>query len=145
MIYNGTVRSGSGKASKVFVWNSRRRINEIGRALHEKVVPGTLNLLLDKRFDFDNHAYWQAFISDGKLKDGTLFKPKICRFYKCKLMDKLDVWVIKFDGGEQKYTKGVKYSVVTNKVEIISQYNLREKLNLKNGDIITLETYDEEI
>lgn len=143
MIYTGTIKSGSGKASKAFQWGDNHRIDEIENALGERVVPGTLNVILDARFDFENHACNNALIDDGKLIDGSEFKPHTCYFYKCKLLKQLDVWVIKFDGGEQKYTKGAKYSIVTNKIEIISKYNLRDFFNLHNGDVVTLEVYDE--
>lgn len=61
--YSGSAVSGAGGASKAFVYNDNARIKELGKAIGYLPFPGSLNVVLDRDFDWDAQ-YYRSTIKD---------------------------------------------------------------------------------
>ncbi len=151
MKYSGKILAGGGfgnGASRKFAFNDGLRAKEVNDIIGIIPFGGTLNVVLTKEFDFLNHPRItgkimriKGFIGghtykfNPKMKNPNNFKfPKdyelqSCSFFKCKINNNIDVWIMRFD--IDMYDR--------NFIEVISHEYLRSKYNLKTNAIITLE------
>jgi len=114
----GRVVSGGKKAAKFIAMEEYRK--EFKRKIGINPYPGTLNLIVDKKeylSEIDG-IYINGFTKNGKRFGGVKCFPAIIEHVKCA--------VIIPEKSKEKY------------VEVISSYNLRRKLNLKDGDTVKL-------
>ena len=151
MKYTGIVLHGSGSgdgASAKFDFNNRFRCREVLNIIGIIPFPGTLNIRLHNNFDFLGHQKQQGdilrikgFIGGHSWKFNPELKEFLnysfpndyelqsCSFFKCRLNNLIDVWLMRFD--IDMYDR--------NFVELISKDCLRQQYNIKNNDTITLE------
>ena len=120
--YLGEHVSGVGGASKAFEYAGGRRIREIHEVLGIVPLPGSLNVLLEKEFDFDR-MYYRTLILDvmdrAKGLDGYWdYRP--CRFYPV-WMDGVSCFAMRFEG--EKYPK--------NFLEVLSETRLIDRISGK--------------
>lgn len=118
--YIGTPRDGAAGASKAFVHERCRRMLELQQLIGIMPFPGTLNLALDRDFDFEA-PHIHAEILD-RAKRGNKFKPfddpwepRPCRLWPMTL-DGKPCWAIRFDDNTYKF----------NFAEIIAAHRLRD-------------------
>lgn len=121
----GEVVAGAGGAAKAFNHAEGRRISEIDRALGCMPFPGSLNVMLDEDFDWDQD-YFRARIHDvvdRRLGLDSAWAPRWCRFYPVvvKHQDR-SCWatVMRFEG--ERYSPQF--------LELLSATKLREALGL---------------
>ena len=127
-LHHGTVKHGAGGASKAFLFENSRRINEIERITGVKCIPGSLNVWTDKDFDWDKN-YYRAEVLDVKDRKKGLFSkwsPKWARIYPVKV-DGHQGYAFRFEG--ESYPK--------NLVEIIGNVRFRECV----GERVTIESW----
>jgi SAM-dependent methyltransferase len=98
-IYCGTPRNGAGGATKAFQYSENRRINEIKEILGKEMIPGSLNITLEKNFDWDAH-YFRAQLFDLKDRstglNGAWYRRWV-RFYPVTFYDSR-AWIMRFEG-----------------------------------------------
>ncbi len=135
MIYTGLVRKGHGGASKCFVWENERRMDEIKAGLSFRPFPGSLNLMLDKDFDWVNYFKIQFLVMD------VIKRPSLtgewmafpCNFYPCTVSTDehfTGAWAMRFEKDIDRYGK--------NFIELISPSKIRDVLNLNDGDTVKI-------
>jgi SAM-dependent methyltransferase len=98
-LVRGTVRSGAGGAAKAFEHAGGRRIAEIRHAFDLDPFPGSLNLTLDRPFDW-GVGYFRAQISDWVDRSKGFSGPQAlrwCRFAPV-LFDNHDAFAMRFEG-----------------------------------------------
>ena len=98
-IYCGTPRNGAGGATKAFQYSENRRINEIKEILGKEMIPGSLNITLEKNFDWDAH-YFRAQLFDLKDRSTGLngeWYRRWVRFYPVTFYDS-QAWIMRFEG-----------------------------------------------
>ena len=125
-MYVGTPQDGGAGASKAFVHERCRRMLELQSLLGFLPFPGTLNLKLDRDFDFAA-PHIQADILDRTRKGRNFdhpWAPRPCKLWPMKI-DGRPCWAIRFDDKKYKF----------NFAEIISDVRLREFI----GETVRLE------
>lgn len=119
--WEGTVRVGAGGASKAFLYAQERRRDEIGNLLHARPYPGSLNVELDRPFDwFGPHV--EGMIADVQQRGKGLqvpWVPRKARFYPVTVNGVNPAWAFRFDG--EKYP--------LNFIELVSPLCLRDHLH----------------
>jgi hypothetical protein len=116
-IYNASPVDGAGGATKAFLFAEERRSKEIEGILGFKPFPGSLNMVLDKSFDWD-HKYFRSQVLDVKdRKQGinSEWTPRWARFYPVE-MEGQDAWAFRFEGERHP----------DNFVELIAPIRLRD-------------------
>lgn len=111
MIYNGQVCSGQLRRSQSFVQNNGSEINKINEWLGVFIYAGSLNVKVDKKIKFKKLVYRDEFIA----------------LYRCRFID-MEAWAMRRSDNKDPMV-----------IEILSQYNLRNKYKLKNGQPVTIE------
>ncbi len=138
MIYTGLIRKGHGGASKCFMWENERRINEIQAGLGIRPVAGSLNIQLDKEFDWSPSLAINFLVMDVIKRPSLLgeWDHFVCSFYPCKLKnsngDEARAWAMRFKKDIDVYRKDF--------VELVSDVHIRTQLNLNDGEKIELTT-----
>jgi 2-polyprenyl-3-methyl-5-hydroxy-6-metoxy-1,4-benzoquinol methylase len=115
-VYEGAIGSGTGGATKAFLFDQGRRIHEIERALGFRAFPGSLNVYLDEAFRWDD-GYLRAQVLDPVCRDRGLdveWAPRWARFYPL-LVDGVSAYAFRFEGEKYK----------SNFVELIAPEKLR--------------------
>lgn len=115
MIFEGVVESGHKEGSK-YIKIYKDKIKELTK---QDIYEGTLNIKINfliKKLKFKNVYIINKFNNFGKVVITT-----------CKI-NNIDAYIVIPEKTKHKYI-----------FEIISKYNLREKLNLKDGDKVTIE------
>lgn len=133
--YIAVPRDGAGGASKAFAYADGRRAKEIETILGFKPTPGSLNLTVDRPFDW-NSRYYRAQILDVVNRKAGLaseWAPRWCRFYPVRLLDHR-AYALRFEN--EHYSSGKPYPETF--VELIAPYRLRENLFLENGSEVCL-------
>lgn len=117
--YEGVHKSGAGGASKAFLWENGRRINEIAHVLGNAPVPGSMNIHLNKPFDWDKDYYRTLILDvvDRRIGLSGQWKLRPCRFYP--------VSVNGFGGYAMRF-EGEKYPL--SFIEVISDRLLKDKV-----------------
>jgi SAM-dependent methyltransferase len=116
--YNATMLVGSGGANKAFSYADGRRIFEIENILDFRPVPGSLNVKVNRAFDWDG-VYYRAQVLDpvSRANLNGEWRPRWARFYPLMANDK-KVFAFRFEGENYK----------TDYVELIADDRLRELL-----------------
>lgn len=116
--YDAILVDGAGGASKAFTFNDNDRIKQIKNAIGIECYPGSLNVKLNRNFDW-NKGYFRAQIKDVTNRKTSLgkaeWRPRWARFYPVKIND-LDAFVFRFEG--EGYP--------TDFVELLSAVRLRD-------------------
>ncbi len=140
MIYIGKIKDGAGGASRAFEKNNGRRIKEIEKGLEIIPFPGSLNVTLDKNFNWGKHKSVKFPVLDVNRKNKKLpWQPHMCNFYHVIISAKknpdykYNAWIIRWD----RDIKTKRYK--DNYVGIVAEVNLRNALSIINGDEIILE------
>lgn len=130
-MYIGIVKDGAHGASRAFKFKDRLRIKEIEKIINYVAVPGTLNVTLNRNFDWESHLYLEGFLTDlQKQGDFIVLKgPRLMRFYPIQI-NNFQAHAVRF--------KDAPYQL--NFMEIISFINLRNQLKIKNGDKVRVES-----
>jgi 2-polyprenyl-3-methyl-5-hydroxy-6-metoxy-1,4-benzoquinol methylase len=126
-IYRAQARDGAGGASTAFKFGSNRRIKEIQTVLGKEMFPGSLNLNLERPFDWDT-GYFRSKISDVVDRRKGLDSEwglRWARFYPLKLKGH-EAWAFRFEG--ERYP--------TSFVELISPARLRDFID--EGETVDL-------
>jgi CTP-dependent riboflavin kinase len=134
-LHKGTVRSGAGGARKAFSYDDGRRIDEISVALGRRMCAGSLNVTLEKPFNFDRRYYRVQILDVKDRKKGveSEWAPRWCRFYPVlvsspRAQANAYAYAMRFEG--ERYPETL--------VELISPQHLRSVLDLENGDEVCL-------
>lgn len=93
------IQSGAGGATPCFNYAAGRRIREIEAALGFRPYPGSLNLVLERPFDWDD-GYYRAQILDVKDRSAGLdseWVPRWARFYPLPL-GAVTTFAFRFEG-----------------------------------------------
>lgn len=125
--WSGEVRVGTGGASKAFAYEDGRRIGEIERALGARPRPGSLNVRLDRDFDW-GRAYLRSRILDVVDRSKGLaseWQPRWARFYPVSLEGQ-NAWIFRFEG--ERYPE--------NFVELIAPVHLRDHLKTERVTLL---------
>lgn len=95
----GRVRSGAGGASKAFVHADERRIGELERILGFRPYPGTLNLVLDRPFDWNAPHLSGEVLELVNRKAGldSAWAPRLVRLYPVILDGDIEAWALRWD------------------------------------------------
>jgi SAM-dependent methyltransferase len=97
--YQGIHKKGAGGASPAFLYANERRISELENILGVRVLPGSLNLVLEEDFNWDER-YFRAPLLDvierGKGLD-VLWDYRAVRLYPV-MCDSKKAWVMRFEG-----------------------------------------------
>lgn len=121
--FRGVVVKGRGYATTLM---EKTQLQEnIGQTLGMEIVPGTLNIRLSKRFNGKLDRY--VSVEELGFQPGTMPgvpDRKGLRFAEVLIAGRFRGFV--FQGDEPNYPQ--------NQVELISSHNLRETLNLADGD-----------
>ncbi len=121
----GRVIEGAGGATKAFEHESSRRVNELQYVLNERVIPGSLNVMVETPFHWDS-AYYRTLILDVVDRKKGLtseWRHRPCRLYPV-YVDGAEGWVMRFEG--EHYTG--------NFLEIIGVTRFRDSV----GEIVTV-------
>jgi CTP-dependent riboflavin kinase len=102
----GRVRSGAGGASKAFVHADERRIGELEHILGFRPYPGTLNVSLDRAFD------WRAPHLSGEVLElvdrraglDSEWAPRLVRLYPVRLDGNCRAWALRWDADRYRET-----------------------------------------
>jgi SAM-dependent methyltransferase len=123
---DGLMENGAGGATKAFEYAGGRRMDEIAQVLGNRPVPGSLNVRLDKAFDW-NTDYFRAQILDVEDRASGIagkWSPRWARFYPVAI-DGEDAYAFRFEG--ETYDPRF--------VELIAPWRLRDMVN---GPRVTL-------
>lgn len=96
----GVPVAGAGGASKAFHYADDRRIGELTQILGFRPFPGSLNLKLDRQFDWDR-GYVRAQLLDVRVRSQGLdseWAPRWARFYPVILDGSVSAWAFRFEG-----------------------------------------------
>lgn len=120
-VYAGTVRAGAGGASKAFAYADHRRAKEIEHIIGFRPADGSLNVMLDDRFEWSK-GYFRSQVLDVKDRRKGLeseWALRWARFYPALLDSWLPVHVFRFEGEhyDEKF------------VELIALDRLRDELH----------------
>ncbi len=125
--YTAQPKDGRGGATKAFLYANSRRIKEIESVLGFTAFPGSLNLELDRPFDWDT-GYYRAEILDPVVRNHGFdvdWEPRWARFYPVTVAQDTLAYAFRFEG--EKYYK-------PEFVELIADHRLRNWL----GDTVAL-------
>lgn len=119
-IYRGVVQRGAGGAANAFRFQNDRRIKELKEILGKEMYPGSLNVTLERSFDWDRRYFRSQTLDVRDRKAGLTsdWSPRWCRFYPVTVGDKA-AWVMRFEN--EKYPAEF--------VELISDTRLRDFCN----------------
>lgn len=123
----GTVSSGHGVASK-YLAHIKSLIEE--RIGIENLQDGTFNLVLKKHFPIE--AIDSMITREEFNSRNQWIKLKRCR------VQGINAVIIRPEHHNNPAKKELYY-----RLELMSQYHLREKLNVNNGDAVTVEIYED--
>lgn len=93
--WTGAAVVGAGGASAAFEHADGRRMDEIERALGVRCLPGSLNVRMDRPFDWDRDYYRAELLDVVNRGDGLggQWAPRPCRFYPLG-----DAFAMRFEG-----------------------------------------------
>lgn len=113
----GTVQKGAGGATKAFEYAEGRRIAEIETALGWRPYPGSLNVSLDERFDWDTGFYRTQILDVADRSAGleSMWASRWARLYPMTV-DGIPAAAFRFEG--ERYQG--------NFVEIVAPVRLRD-------------------
>ncbi len=119
--------AGAGGATPAFNHGDGRRIDEIEHVLGFKPYPGSLNLWLDKPFDFDRDYYRAQIldVADRSAGLGSEWKPRWARFYPVTI-DGEQAWAFRFEA--EKYSG--------NFCELIAPTRLRDTVKELGATVV---------
>ena len=118
MILKGKVVSGMGVGAKIIA-DYLPKFKEI---CGFEVFPGTLNIMLEKDFDFPKSRHIEAFVKPDGTKRGKVY------FVKAKIKSLPSVFLIRPE----------KTGHPKNILEIVSDKNLRKHFGLKDGYLVNV-------
>ena len=111
-----TLLDGAKGASKAFQRDGGRRMNEIEAILGPRPIAGSLNVALDKPFDWHGHYYRAPILDSTNRKDPAApWAPRWCRFYPVAVAG-VGCWAMRFEG--ERYDGAF--------MELIAPYRLRD-------------------
>jgi SAM-dependent methyltransferase len=101
--WSGAMIDGAGGATKAFEYAENRRMDEMEEILGWRPFPGSLNIQLDKPFDW-NSGYYRAQVLDVADRSKGLSSPWVsrwARFYPVK-MDGIPAMAFRFEGEQYR-------------------------------------------
>ncbi len=117
--YAGVAVDGAGGATKAFLHADGRRISEIAHITGQEMHPGSLNIRIDKPFEW-SRGYYRAMVSDVEVRGKGLdvpWRPRWTCFYLVTVSG-LPGFVFRFEG--EAYPDDF--------IEVISSLRLRDYL-----------------
>lgn len=97
--FNGRVINGAGGASKAFVYDNERRIDELEFILGMRPIPGSMNVLLDRDFNWASGYYRTGMldVTDRSKGLNSQWNYKPVRLYPVKVGTK-KAFAMRFEG-----------------------------------------------
>lgn len=129
--WRGQITSGSpagGGATRAFEYASGRRIDEIEAILGVRMFPGTLNLNLDRAFDWDKSYYRAQLLETVDRSDlSAEWKPRWARFYPVIINNDVftPTYALRFEGETYR----------DNYLEVIAPTRLLDSIESKVVDV----------